>query len=437
MSALLPIEALELNLNAEYGYTSREFSKVPNVYVSDNYKSCLILAYHQMNKIENRIKDYRNHFTLYRNDKSIIIVRTETTFVHTDNDAILIYDVITPSENIANKYRSSFKNWDVSFDKITYSGKKPETFVGYTLIGSGEWWFYDNGIILNGISGYKRNEQCQSIFIYYELHVDHKITLPSNESLVSMPPVIEVVLKFGNEQQRQTMQPIVSGYQDSEEFRTIDRIQHRIEELAKDVEVFTCTSDGMNDPIFFKLDEYLARCINELDKLDVSKDTKLRDARRIVIQNAYKVIEELENKATGRTSSNQNLIKNRQSHHQQQQQQQQQPSQTYPQITANFATQAIPSFNSSNVQLPINYAKRDIPSFNLSSVSSSFLPSINAASRPVIRQNDVVITKDVVNKSVMPSLFWFDARCYELRDGNIDYFKPKNFICASALKQKK
>lgn len=312
MSALLAIEALELNLNAEYGYTTREFSKIPNVYVSDNYKSCLILSYHQTHSIENRIKEYRNHFTLFRNENSILIARSETTFIHSDNDAIITYDLIIPSEHKHERYRSKFKNWDVSFDKISYSATQPKNFIGYTLIGSGEWWFYDNGVILNGLSGYKHNTKCQSILIYYELHVDHKITLPSNDSLVLMPPVIEVVLRFGNK---------------------------------KDQEKQTSTLP------------------------ETSEST---------------------------TSTSNNL------------------------------------FQTSN-QLP---NIKPIPSFNLSSVSDSLIPSINAASRPIIRQNDVVIKKDVVNKSVIPSLFWFNARCLELCSGNIDYFIPKNFICASELKNR-
>ncbi|ACH96175.1 GrBNV_gp23-like protein [Oryctes rhinoceros nudivirus] len=316
MSALLPISASELNLNAEYGYTSREFSKVPNVYVSDNYKSCLVLAYHQQNTIENRIKEYRNHFVLYQNGTSIIIVRTETTFVHSDNDAILTYDVITPSDE---RYRSKFKNWDVSFDKITYSSKQPTSYLGYSLIGSGEWWFYDNGVILNGVSSYQHNVKCQSIFIYYELHVDHKITISSEQALLSMPPLIEVVLKFGNAttQQTITQKPPQDGTQQSQ------------------------------------------------------NDTQ----------------------------------------------------QAHPQTQPQLQPTLLPSASTP-------------PSFNLSSVPSTLLPKINAASRPIIRQNDTVSTKDIVNKSVLPSLFWFDSRCTELNGGKIDYFRPKNFVCASTLKQK-
>ncbi|ATY70217.1 GrBNV gp23-like protein [Tomelloso virus] len=307
MSALLPISAVELNVNAEYGYSTREFSKVPNVYVSDDYKSSLFLVYKQNNPIGHRIQDYRNHFTLFSNDKSLIIVRTETSLIHTDNDATLEYETITPNDGQC--YRSDYKNWNISFDKITYSGAKPTSFAGYTLIASGEWWFFDNGIILDGLTGYVHNQKCQSILIYYELHVDHKITLPSEQSVMSMPPIIEVTLKLGNK-----------------------------------------------------------------------------------------------------------------------------PPVTTPQAAPNFniLSGAPSDVTASEPPLtPVNNSLPPMPTFNLSSVPGSLLPSINAASRPVIRQNDtrVKYTNDIVNKSVMPSLYWFNARSAELCCGSIEYFIPKDFVC--------
>lgn len=314
MSALLPIDTVELNLNAEYGYTTREFSKVPRVYVSDNYNSCLVLAYSQIGNIENRKSEYRNHFTLFRNDKSIIIARTETTFVHADNDAIITYDIISPIE----KYRSTFKNWVVSFDKISYSSAQPASFVGYSLVCSGEWWFYDNGIILNGTSGYKHGSMCLSMLIYYELHVDHKITISSNDALISMPPTIEVVLKLGNT---------------SSESVTISKPTH------------ASTSTTTTPPM-----------------------------------------------------TNSNI-----------------ESQTVTD-TSDYLTRLKPP-----------------PTFNLSSIPSTLLPSINATVRPFIGQNENTKSKNVVNKSVIPSLYWFNARCSELCRGNIEYFKPKDFKCYKKL----
>lgn len=182
MSALLQNEALEINLNAEYGMCGRRFNKSPQVYVSDKYTSALFLVYTQNKTLPNRIQPhYRNHFTLFANETSVVIARTETTLMHGDNDAVICYDTITPIDNIEKRRRSNYKRWQVSFDNIQYSNNPPPSFVGYTLLCSGEFWYFDRGIILNGLSSYKltSNQQQQfnsySTFIYYELHVDHVI----------------------------------------------------------------------------------------------------------------------------------------------------------------------------------------------------------------------------------------------------------------------
>lgn len=175
MSALLPINARVLNVCAEYGYSTRQFNKSPMVYQSLDYKSCLFLVYQQANALPNRIANYRNHFTLFTNHNSIVIARTETTLKYSDNDAIINYDIITPNDCIDDKYRSKYKNWDISFDKISYSSSYP-SLMGYQLMCSGEWWFYDRGIILNGITSYRKDYKCMSMFIYYEFHINHKVT---------------------------------------------------------------------------------------------------------------------------------------------------------------------------------------------------------------------------------------------------------------------
>lgn len=175
MSALLPIDAKVLNVCAEYGYSTRQFNKSPMVYQSLDYKSCLFLVYQQPTPLENRISDYRNHFTLFTNHNSIVIARTETTLKHTDNDAIINYDIITPNACVDDKFRSKYKNWDISFDKISYKSAYP-SLVGYSLLCSGEWWFYDRGIVLNGVTVYRKNYKCLSILIYYEFHINHKVT---------------------------------------------------------------------------------------------------------------------------------------------------------------------------------------------------------------------------------------------------------------------
>lgn len=192
MSALLDVTACSINLLAEYGFASRQFSKTPRVYQSDSYSSCLFLKYQQKKYIPNRIPQYRNHFTLFTNAETVLIARVETTLNHVDNDAVVCYDLITPSDDVNCRMRSSYKNWDVSFDEITYSNKCEQT-IDFKLMCHGEWYYFDRGIILNGISAFDPDCPCINVFIYYELHVDHKITIPSPDSVINLIPSIGVI----------------------------------------------------------------------------------------------------------------------------------------------------------------------------------------------------------------------------------------------------
>lgn len=192
MSALLAITTVELNICAEYGYSSRVFNKYPYVYQTDTYTSSLFLVYRQPEYLENRIDRFRNHFALYRNDTSVCIARTETLLQHSDNDAIITYDIITPKANVDNRLRTQYKNWTVSFDRIEYSCEFPD-FLSYKLIGTGEWWFFDDGICLNGLTSYdKLDTCCETLFVYYELHTQNKINKPQNNTIAKMPPCIQV-----------------------------------------------------------------------------------------------------------------------------------------------------------------------------------------------------------------------------------------------------
>lgn len=174
MSALLPISerVYELNLCAEHGYTYREFKRSVRVYQSSDYKSALFLVYvTYRNTLPWRKTPYRNHFTLYRSADSVLVVRSETTLKFQDHDAALHYDVITPTES----YRANTAcDWTVSFDKIEYSNKRP-SFVTYSLVCSGEWWYFENGVILNGVTAYEKDATCGNMFVYYELHPKYEI----------------------------------------------------------------------------------------------------------------------------------------------------------------------------------------------------------------------------------------------------------------------
>lgn len=191
MSAFLPIEAKKINLCADYGFSSRVFNDVPNVYRTVNYKSCLCLKHSQEEILPNRIDQYRNHAGVYVNDTHVVIVLTETTIILPDNDAILEYYVIKPTTS----FRGEYGKWEISFDEIDFSAEKPNFILeDYKLIVSGEWWLFDRGVIINGVSAYDPDpdSKCLSILIYFELHVDHTITIPSSDAIMSLNPIIQV-----------------------------------------------------------------------------------------------------------------------------------------------------------------------------------------------------------------------------------------------------
>lgn len=170
MSAFLPIRAKRINVCAEYGYSTRTFNKRPWVVVCSDYESSMFLVYRQSAPLPNRVASYRNHFTLFRNDQTVVVVRTETTLVHQDNDAVLLYDVISPSNDERDRYRAVLDRWTVSFDRISYSNQRPSSFAEFDLVCSGEWWFFDRGIILDGVTRYDSENPCDSMLVYYELH---------------------------------------------------------------------------------------------------------------------------------------------------------------------------------------------------------------------------------------------------------------------------
>lgn len=296
MSALLPLSANEINVCAEYGYSNRSFDKRPWVVIADDYKSALFLVYRQTRILPNRIPRYRNHFTLFSDGKTVVVVRTETTLVHRDNDAVLTYDCIRPNDSETDRFRAKSGDWTMSFDRISYSNQRPVTFVGYELQCSGEWWFYDRGVILNGVTRYVRDSVCESMFIYYELHPMYRVTRkpiePSPPKLVVLPPTTTTTTTSTNVQQE-----------------------------------FSYTKTTA-----------------------VSKDRE--------------------------------------------------------EAVATTAT-------------------------NLSSVPTGIIPLIEGSARSVVTKNDTIRTPDVTYQAVVPSVYWFNARTNELKRGDIAYFLPLDYLCAS------
>lgn len=139
-------------------------------------------------------------------DLEILICRTETTQVYVDNDAIILYQRIGISKDESMRFTNNdISEWAVSFDKnITYSNSEPTDFDKFELLCSGEWWYFDRGVVLNGLTRYVQYESdvqtsnfnyvdaivetcnaqplplianlCKSIFIYYELYPELEIT---------------------------------------------------------------------------------------------------------------------------------------------------------------------------------------------------------------------------------------------------------------------
>lgn len=202
MSALLPMlketDIYELNVNAEYGMITRRFNKNVNVSVSDNYKSAMFLVYtlkflpkftslinQRAFVLPNRRRRYRNHFTMFGNRDTLIIARSETTLIHADTDAIIMYDIIKPK--ICSRATITSTPWVVSFDTIDYTNAPPKNFATFDLISSGEWWYFDRGVILNGVTAHSSGHFCNDMLVYYELHAHNS---PSKAAPVEIPPVV-------------------------------------------------------------------------------------------------------------------------------------------------------------------------------------------------------------------------------------------------------
>lgn len=383
MSAFLDIPAASLNLLHEYGYNTRTFLKTPRVFQSAEYSSCLFLVYKQNEPIKNRIDRYRNHFTLFRNKDSVVIVRSETTLIHTDNDAILIYDKITPSSNMADCLRSKRNDWVVSFDKIQYSNSYP-SLIGYTMDCSGEWWYFDRGIILNGTTYHGQTNMCFSTFVYYEMHVDHRIQLPSNYAVTKLPPVITVV---------QSSKP---------PSKTLDEMDREAANTNTNIPQQATTS-SLQQPTLEP---------STLQALTVTTTAETEQTR---------VSESREQTPTPPPPP-------------------QQPPAARPndfiQIIRNSLNgqAAVPNSTLNAPVLNNNTTTRlSLPPRSLvsSSLPSSILPFLNSVARPTIRANDNIKVPELRTSSVLPSLFWFQKRSEELKTGNIEYFVPVNSSCGA------
>nr|UUG74136.1 MAG: hypothetical protein [XiangYun nudi-like virus] len=184
MSALLKdIEATPLKLFGEYGRSVRTFSRVscPRPDTSPPPTSALFMVYTQLNTIESRMHPFRNHFMLYVDDTArvVVIARVDTTVAYDedDHDACIMYETINLSPDKSRRHRVDFDGgrWVVSFDReIEYSVNSPDLST-CRLVGVGEWWLFDNGVVLSGIKLGDLDDAVPSLLVYYELHTKHRI----------------------------------------------------------------------------------------------------------------------------------------------------------------------------------------------------------------------------------------------------------------------
>lgn len=175
-----------MSLFHDYGHARRQFSKHTQVTPNVRYKSCLFLVYEQFEgAIANLIKKYRHHFNLFVNDDSVLIALNDTNYHDIDNESTIMYFVITVSGDINNRWATSHGNWRVSFDKeFVFETKCPNFILDkYRLLCSGEWWYFDKGYVLNGLSAFDANRcRCpsSSFLIYFEFHTDCSILQANN-----------------------------------------------------------------------------------------------------------------------------------------------------------------------------------------------------------------------------------------------------------------
>lgn len=158
-----------ITLNKENGINVRSFYGNVNIDRNRDYQSILVMIYNGSVSFPNRVSPYRNHFCLYTGlDDSVVIVRSETTLRYQDHDAVLQYDVLKLSDS---KLTTTCRDrWIISYDScVSSSTKCPDNFLNYVLCCSGEWWFFDRGIVLNGI------QETNSLLVYYELHAKYQL----------------------------------------------------------------------------------------------------------------------------------------------------------------------------------------------------------------------------------------------------------------------
>lgn len=157
-------------VSMENGYSYRSFARDIDVPRSNDHQSIFTMA-HTCDgggkPLNNRVQHYRNHFTVYTSvTNTIVIALVETTLNLPDQDAAIEYHVITPTDQAIGFCCK--KNWTISYDQCQYSNSVPENFNTFSLCCSGEWWYFEKGVVLNGAQTV--DDVTRNTLIYFELH---------------------------------------------------------------------------------------------------------------------------------------------------------------------------------------------------------------------------------------------------------------------------
>lgn len=426
MSALLPVSAKELNLCAEYGYSSRVFRKYFAVHEYSNYCSALFLVYRQLEPLKHRNDRYRDHFAIYCNSDSICIARTKTTIFHPDNDAIILYDVIKPKNGVDDRLRSKYKQWSISFDRIEYSSEMPD-FLTYRLIGTGEWWYFDDGYILNGLTSYdKLTRQCESLFVYYEMHAQYKIDLPQNQTISNIPPHIQVSAtpNASNTDQQQPLTSLTTPFNNvlttssvspSSGLLRLHTQNHMQPTRQSQIQVPTSSIpfNGDINATYSNINNNNASNNNNNNvQNDSSSDVMGRQEEPTTSSQPPQPSSSLLSSPPPQPPSTiEDLI-----------------SRITPANINGRATTTLADIPAPLQQQPPSMFVNSIPSTLLPNINASLYNGLGNSHANGFRSNHAPQLQKTMFKSVMPSLFWFDERQKELELGNIDYFKTYNHV---------
>lgn len=417
------METRPMLLDGDYGYMSRTFSPYPRYKHLSNYKSSLFL----MHECElpggssRRLRIapfYRNHYTLFINRKEMIvcICRTETTLMHADNDAVIIYDVIKPNSRSSNDCLvGEYCNWKISFDRnITYSARPPPTFSeNFQLISSGEWWLFDEGVCLYGTQTYGNtskalNSRCLTHLIYYELHGDYShVQYPQQSNLVPQQMKIYTSpTKFPDTSPNND--PTAATTSNTQNNANCDGNNHDNANIS--------TGNGTSLDIGTNNNTYTAppTATQSTEQTGNENQPTTAAAASSPIQNQPTIVKK-------------EIVP---------------VNETVPEMRSLYVSrtgvpESLMRLMSRPLQSP-SYPSSNYPPYQYKQQQNQFQQQRHQQQQQLNQQQQQRKTRDQMPaiKIILPSLFWFEERRRELDEGRIEYFLAKSNAALEELKHK-